>query len=387
MVKFPQRPVVFVAISFILWRIILIILAAISPVFISTFGDKFPYKAEFLLKPYYESWFWVWGNFDGVHYLRIAKEWYSAQYSQAFFPLYPVLTGLFGRLFQNEFLVAGFLISNFAFFGALFLFFKLISEEFNLSTAKKAVVFLLLFPASFYFGAIYTEGLFLLEIVACFYLAKKGNWLASSILGFFASLTRFVGVFLFPALIVEYYFQNKEKFNTHNTLFVIRNSSWLLLVPAGSLVYMVYLGFAFHDPFYFLTSQPAFNAQRTTAGIVLFPQVVWRYLKILFSVNPASLPFFNAIFEFATAIVFLILILISFVKTRLSWAVFSFLVFITPTLTGTFSSMPRYVLVCFSAFLVLAQIKNKLLLSFILVLFVFLLGFSVILFTRGYWVA
>ena len=44
---------------------------------------------------------------------------------------------------------------------------------------------------------------------------------------------------------------------------------------------------------------------------------------------------------------------------RLSYAVFAILSFITPTLTGTFSSMPRYVLVMFPAFIVLGRWLEK----------------------------
>ncbi len=386
MPKISQNPVVFVGAAFTIWRIVLLILASLAPVFIPVFGEKFPYRAGVLLKFYYEPWFWVWGNFDGVHYLRIAQDGYSAQFSQAFFPLYPALIGFFGRLFAGEFLVAGFLISNFAFVVALFLLWKLMSAEFELSVVKKVIILILIFPTSYYFGAIYTEGLFLLEVIAAFYFAKKGNWLLAGILGFFASLTRFIGVFLLPALLIEYYLQNK-KITVSDWRKAVGKLFWLLAIPAGLAIYMTYLAQEFGNPFYFLTAQPIFGAERTAGEIILFPQVVWRYLKILFTVDPLSLPFYNAIFEFFITISFLFLILISFVKTRISWAVFSLLAFITPTLTGTFSSMPRYVLVCFPAFLVLAQIKNKFLIALIITASLVFLLVSMALFVRGYWVA
>lgn len=380
MARVLESPFVFTGTAFIIWRIGLIILAWLAPIFIPIFGERFPYRADILLKPYYESWFWVWGNFDGVHYLRIAKEGYAAEFSQAFFPAYPTLIGILGRIFANEFVIAGFLISNLAFVTALFLFFKLASNEFDLAVVKKTIIFLLIFPTSFYFGAIYTEGLFLLLILASFYFAKKDSWFPAAIFGFFASLTRFIGIFLFPALILEYWLRKK-------TLRFQPSAFSLLLIPAGLVIYMIYLGLEFGNPFYFLTAQSVFGAERVAQEFVLFPQVVWRYLKIFFTVAPTTLPFYNALFEFVITISFLFLILISFAKTRISWATFSFLAFITPTLTGTFSSMPRYVLVSFSAFLVLAQIKNKYLISLIFLISCLLLLVSVLLFTRGYWVA
>ena len=120
-----MKPLVWCGPLFILWRLGLLLAAAIGPYSIPVFGDKFPYRAEFLQRLYYERWFWVWGNFDGVHYLRIAAEGYTAQFTQAFFPLYPRLVGILGRLINHEYIVAGFLISNFSFLLALIFLFKL----------------------------------------------------------------------------------------------------------------------------------------------------------------------------------------------------------------------------------------------------------------------
>lgn len=371
-------------ISFLVWRVGLFVLAILAPALLPNFGNRFPYVGERLVSTGLPSWIWSWGNFDGVHYLGIAQNGYAAQFTQVFFPLYPLLVAALGRIFGNQFLLAGIVISNLAFLAALFLLFKLASEEFGKHIGAMSIFLLLIFPTSFFFGSVYTEGLFLLEILASFYFAKKGNWFFASILGFFASLTRFVGVFLFPALLLEYYLQNKS---VKNHKLSIMTLAWLFLIPLGLAIYMIYLAKNFGNPFYFLTAQPAFGAERSGGEIILFPQAVWRYLKILLTVRVVNLPFYNAIFEFLMTMGFLVLILISFFRTRISWALFSFLAFITPTLTGTFSSMPRYVLVCFPAFLVLAQIKNKYVISFIIFVFCLLSFVSIVLFTRGYWVA
>lgn len=383
-----MRPFVFVGISFVIWRIFLLVFAASAPTFIPVFGERFPYRAEVLQNIYYENWFWPWGNFDGVHYLRIAKEGYEAEFSQAFFPLYPILISNLGNLFGKEYLAAGFLISNISFFLALFFLLKLLSFDYPLSTVKKTIILLLIFPTSFFFGSIYTEGLFLLLIVLSFYFARTNNFFLASISGFFASLTRFFGLFLFPALILEYYLLNKEKITPPYILTSLRSLFWLLLIPAGLGVYMGYLGFSFGDPFYFLTAQPIFGAERTAGEIVLFPQVVWRYLKILFSVSPQTLSFYNALFEFSSTLLFFIFIILAFLRTRLSWALFSLLAFLAPTFTGTFSSMPRYVIILFPSFLLLSSwLKNKYIFGFVCFMSLALLLIWTMLFIRGYWVA
>lgn len=375
-----KSPIIFIGGGFLAWRILLLLLAFLAPFVIPEFGDRFPYRREVLQSVYYENWFWPWGNFDGVHYLRIAKDGYQAEFTQAFFPFFPSLIGNLGRLFLGEYLSVGFLISNLSFFVGLIFFFKLLSLDYSLTLVRKTVIFLLLFPTSFFFGAIYTEGLFFLLIVLSFYYARKDNFVLASFFAFFASLTRFIGVFLLPALVLEHFLINKK--------FDVKKLIWLLLIPLGLGIYMTYLALAFGNPFYFVTAQPIFGAERTGMSIILFPQVIWRYIKIFLSISPQTLAFHNALFEFVVAISFLVLIISSFFKIRLSWAFFSFLAYIAPTLTGTFSSMPRYVIVLFPCFLTLGLIiKNRLAfwgLSFVFMIFLIV---WTLLFVRGYWVA
>jgi len=88
------------------------------------------------------------------------------------------------------------------------------------------------------------------------------------------------------------------------------------------------------------------------------------------------------------AIFFLFLMVFSYKeKIRLSYLVFSVIAFLTPSLSGTFSSMPRYVLVLFPIFIYLGRIKNPLLKKIVYAIFVFLEIVCASLFLRGYWVA
>jgi hypothetical protein len=150
---------------------------------------------------------------------------------------------------------------------------------------------------------------------------------------------------------------------------------------------MYYLHRNFSDALYFLTAQPAFGAQRSSDQFILIYQVIFRYVKMFLTVTPNSLLFFRVNQEFWISIVFLILGIIAFRKIRTSYAIFSMLAFITPTLTGTFSSMPRYVLISFPVFMLLGMIKNQFVVKILYTIFVILLGINTMLFTRGYWVA
>lgn len=359
-----------VILLFLIWRIALFFIAAISPIFIPEFGAKFPYFEGRLIPSGLPHFLWSQGNFDGVHYIGIAQDGYAYQFTQAFFPLYPMVVKAVSFLTLGNFVLAGIIVSNGAFLAALLLFYKLVRDVFDEKTAHWSIIFLLVFPTSFYFGAIYTESLFFLLVISSIYLAQKKHILASSVIGAFTSATRLVGVFLIPALIYKKDYK----------------SLWpLLIVPIGIIVYMIYLKIEFNNPLYFLTSQSIFGQERSTTSVVLLPQVIYRYIKIL--VTTHGLLFVNAAFELLSTFFALIVLALGFKKIDIRWIIFSALVIITPTLTGTFASMPRYVLVAFPIYIVLALIKSTAIKIGIVCIFALLLTIATVLFSQGYWVA
>lgn len=353
---------------YLVWRIALFFVASQAPSFLPVFANRFPY-VDLLRQSALPHFIWAFGNFDGVHYLRIAEDGYAYQFTQVFFPLYPILIRLFSPVTFGNHLAAALLISNLSFLAAIILFFKLVAKTYNDKIALWSLVFLLAFPTSFYFGAVYTEGIFFLMVVSSFYLLLKNEVLLASTIGVFASATRLVGLFLAPALAL-----GKKTF-------------WpLLVVPLGFISYVFYLQIEFDNPLYFLSAQSIFGQERTTREIVLLPQVIWRYLKILATTQ--GLAQATAAFElFMTAFAFIILAIAAKLKVKRDWLLFSFLAVLVPTLTGTFTSMPRYILVAFPIYIVLAHIKSLLLKIAITVVFLSLLFITTTFFTQGYWVA
>ena len=362
---------------FVIWRVALLIIAAIG-IQLLPFLPRFPY-AETLLLPHGSPLFWSWANFDGVHYIGIAEKSYFAQFTQAFFPFYPLLIRTFNSLTGSS-ILSGLLISHLSFLAALIMGFKLFKLDLKPHQAKTALLFLLMFPTSFFFGSLYTESLFLLLVLACFYAARKRSFLLAGILGALASATRIIGIFLIPALLIEYLSQSKPKRSRFG---------WLVnLLPAtGLLLYMYYLNISFHDPLYFLHAQGAFGAQRSGDKIILLYQVFWRYAKMLTSVPVNTLLYYTVSQEFIFAVMFLFLSLLSFKFVRRSYAVFSILAYLFPPLTGTFSSLPRYVLVLFPAFMLLGNINSRNIRYVLYAVSCILLVVNIILFTRGRWVA
>lgn len=342
------------------------------------------YLSQFLvnLRPGYISEFGGWANFDGMHYLTIASRGYQG-FQQAFFPFYPYLIRFFSKFFFHNYFISGLFISNLSILIALFLLYKLIRLDFSEKCAQMAIIFLLIFPTAFFFGNVYTESLFLVLVVGSFYAARKRQWLLVGLLGGFASATRLVGLFLFPALLVEWATGRGEK---QKLKLVSLLPLFLILLGIGT--YMWYLKKTVGDPLYFFHIQPLIGSQRTGGKLILIYQVFWRYLKMVLTTRLDVL-YFVVWLELLSSLLFLILTISAYFKLRSSYLIFAILSFLTPTLTGTFSSMPRYVLTIFPGFIILGLMAERyrwLKITYPIVAGI-LLVISTILFIRGYFVA
>lgn len=368
---------------FFIWRILLFVTSYLSVFAVPIFGNRFPYWNMLLSTINLPSWIWGFGNFDGVHYLRIVTMGYeSSQYSQAFFPMYPIFIKLV--TLQSGNFLTGLIFTNIIFLLSLIVFYKLIEIDFSKKIALYSVVLLAAFPTSFYFGSLYSESLFLFFSVSAIYLLRKKNFLIAGLYALLACSTRIIGLWLIPLFLIEIYLGFKKKDIISRDLFKIAVS--ILIIPSGLLLYMFYLGYNFHDPLLFLNSQASFGAERSNLPIIFTPQVFFRYIKMLLSVPVNTLLFMNIFLEFIFTIFSLLLLIITFRKVRFSYWVFSLGCWLTPTLTGTFSSMPRYILMMFLLLPFLAKISKKYFLLLI-ILFIILGILLTALFTRGYWVA
>ena len=121
----------------------------------------------------------VWGRWDSDWFLRIAENGYSWPSSTpAFFPLYPLLVAGLGRLLLGHYLLAGVLVSLAAGAAAFVLLYRLTCLRLGEEAARHTILFLAVAPTSLFFGAVYSESLFLLLAVATFLLAERGSVLA-----------------------------------------------------------------------------------------------------------------------------------------------------------------------------------------------------------------
>ncbi|MGD1912824.1 MAG: hypothetical protein ACFB2X_18840 [Rivularia sp. (in: cyanobacteria)] len=146
--------------------------------------------------------FYAW---DSVWYHRIVIVGYEfindgKQYSVAFFPLLPLLTRLIMH-FGLPFKVAGTLLNNFAFLGALIVLYSWVKESCGTNAARWSTAVLAWCPYSLYGSVIYTEGLFLLFSTSALRAFDKKQHIPAAIWGILSTATRITGVMLIPAFL------------------------------------------------------------------------------------------------------------------------------------------------------------------------------------------
>ncbi len=383
-----KREIKFILSSFFIWRILLFLFLFVA---VSVVALQKNFLGGGLTSYLKAPYFWAWANFDGEHYLSLAYQGYQPL-TYFFFPLYPLLTRFVGMLLGGSFTslaVSGLLVSHTAFLIGLIGLIKLIRLDFRKEIAYTTVVLLLLFPTSFYFGSVYTESLFLALVVWCFYFARKRKWIYSGVLGALATATRLVGIALLPAILIEVWEQRRNRGS--RDIGGIWEYLGAIFIPMGLFAYMLFLKNQTGDPLEFIHNVGIYGPQRSST-LVLLPQVFYRYLfKILPNINYDYFPVvFTTLLEFITAIVFGVLGVLGFKKFRLSYATYLVLGYLIPTLSGSFSSLPRYVIVLFPAFILgsLYFVKLSKISKIVLVgIFLICLGIATALFTRGYWVS
>lgn len=344
-----------------------------------SFQPTYPYWQNDL-EPLGPRFLWTWGAFDGAHYVRLARNGYDSAFTQAFFPLYPLLIRSLG-VFTSNYLVIGLLISNLSFLTFLIILYKLLLSSFTKKIVKKTIKIYLFFPTSFFFHSLYTESFFMLLVVLSFYLLNKNKWLLSSFFAALASATRLVGISLSLAIFVKWIQEKKAK----DKKLLLKGGFYSLLSSFGLLSYMLFLKKQFTDPFVFLKAMSLWEKNKP----VFFLQTFFRYIKMLSDFTLTLERYYVVFFEFIIGVLFFYLLIVSFKKVDWSYFVYNLFSFLLPLSSGTFSSLPRYVLVLFPSFVMLARIlakKKKVNLLYWIFNFLFLM-ISVNLFIRGRFLA
>jgi hypothetical protein len=284
----------------------------------------------------------VWQRFDALWYIRIATQGYAPHDgSTVYFPLYPVLIRLLGRVLLDNYLVAALIISNLAYVGVLYGLYKLTEAEFGRASARRGAVYLAIFPTAFFFLAPYTESLFLLLTLAAFLCAYRERWWLAGALGFLSSLTRLQGVVLIAPLL--YMYLRDRGFRVSRLDLKVLGP---MIIPLGALLYMGY-------QYLMVGAAPLVATYQTH----LYAQFVWPWDNVLATCQKILSPegtFINVLNLTVTG-VFLGMTVLSFRKLPGEYGIYMAIAMIVLMLRRTtlqpLVSMSRYVLMLFPAFM------------------------------------
>ncbi|MGH2730300.1 MAG: mannosyltransferase family protein, partial [Actinomycetota bacterium] len=184
----------------------------------------------------------AWERWDGVWFTCIASHGYDADDgSAAFFPLYPLTIRTVAAIPGVGYLGAALVISNLAFLGALVVVYGLSKSEWGEHVARRATLFLAIFPTAFFFFAPYSESLFLLFAASSLGSARSGRWPLAGVTGALAAATRSIGLVLVVALAVEAVRQafGRERDSGWNLQFAW-SLGWSASVGLGTALYLLY---------------------------------------------------------------------------------------------------------------------------------------------------
>jgi mannosyltransferase PIG-V len=205
-------------------------------------------------------------RWDSSFYVFTAQHGYEAIGQTAFFPFYPLVVRAVATVTYSE-VVAGILVSLVAFAAGLVFLHKLADLDFGRDVARRTVWLLALFPASIFFSAVYSEGLFLGLSVGSVYAARKGSWGWAGLLGGMAALTRNTGVIIGVAVLLLYLYGPRAdrppaQARGWRPRYRLRaDALWLLLIPAGLAVFAVYTWAAYGTPFASYDAQAIFHRE------------------------------------------------------------------------------------------------------------------------------
>jgi hypothetical protein len=219
----------------------------------ASLSQFFPY---FRAEPFRVPWLAIWQRFDANWYISVAETGYGGVAGDDHFPpLFPLLIRVLNPLLGSSFL-AGLLISQLATLYAIKLLFETFSEWGEDSTAKRATLFALMFPTSFFLFSVYSESLFLVTALLSFQYMRKLSWAWAGFFAFCAILTRLQGAAL---LIPMVYLMWRDR------PFLYKPVHWFgLALPAVAGLFYLFL-----------------RSSQVTDGAVPLVESVWRARLVL----------------------------------------------------------------------------------------------------------
>jgi hypothetical protein len=377
-------PLYGIATLFIVWRVALWLIAGIGVWYsnsvypygqmITGAGDPVD-RQNFIWNTIIESWLY----WDGGHYLTIALNgytFYDVEWPNiAFFPLYPLLIRLFLPVTAGDAGVAALLVSHLALFCALLLLYDLLARDFNSAIAYRTLILVLVFPTSLFFVAAYSESLAFALSVAVLWAVRRQRWWLAGVAGFFLTLTRLPGVMVAPLIALTYLQHHNWRWHAlHADILAV------LLPPLGLALFMLYQWLEFGTPVAFMLAQRNWDSHVSPPWVI--PQNLFMWIRD--AVSPRPMLIFQAIVWAS----FIGLTLLAFWRLPLPYGLLALLMLVPPYLQNRVHALPRYVLLAFPAFVILAIFAERLWIRRLVIgILVPLVAIAVLLFVNRFWLA
>jgi len=290
----------------------------------------------------------LWGVWDTRWYLDIATNGYSTrpigpngESNTTFFPFYPILARVLGWIVRDPYL-AGLIISNVCLIVGAVVLYRLASLERGNAVGRNSVKFLFLFPSAFILSGFFSESLFLMLLLLCFFFAKTNRWLTAGIFGFLLALTRPLGILVFIPLGLLYLEKIDWKLRGIR-LDVVS----LLLIPLGLSAFGLFLFMRTGRFFDFVQVPGAWGRSLTNPFQVLVQGLRMDSIHLVF----------GAVF----AIACLLLLVASFRKLGATYEVLGLLLLLAPLASGMIPlrGTARYALPVFPLYFALAHLGGE----------------------------
>jgi hypothetical protein len=297
------------------------------------------------------DWVAMFSRWDGRWIMYVARDGYSFQLGQtgesnaSFAPLLPGLMWLGAHLIgwtdTQGLLAVGVVISHVAFLLALVYLAVLVSRTWDTPLAVRTVVCLALFPLGFFFSATYTESIFLAPAVAAFVYAGERRWWLAGVCGALCVLTRTYGILIAIPLLYEYLRSTRFR--------VGPQVLWLGLIPLAMLGWMGYMWLKVGDPLAMIHAQALWHRTLMPPWATFQNFFSGKIDWFTFKSNHSGLDLMFTLFYGA-------LVAMSWQLKRKSLPLFATLLYMPMVCTNLLSSMPRFGLELFPAFIVLGQL-------------------------------
>lgn len=301
-----------------------------------------------------------WYAWDAYYYLAIVRDGYKPGDPTAnFHPLYPAISALVSVVFREE-LLSLLLVASFSGLLLTVIFYRLAKLDCDDTQSWQATALLLVSPFSLALFVPYTEALFLLLSVYCFWAARQRRFWVAGVAGCLAVLTRQQGLFLALPLAWEVW----ESADHNWSKLLSKWSSWLAiaLVPLGYVAWILYRAIAINDV------SPDFSSpQKFIYSVMISPSTytildqqqflppwvaLWKALQLLWE----GRVHWGAYIDSWLGLMFIGMFVLGWRYLQMSYRIYSIVIILVSLsfYTGTINpyiSLPRHLLLAFPVFI------------------------------------